>query len=281
MRFLTVLLIGLVITAQVYAAEDAGNQKPEKASNKETQSEKTPDVNTIVRKANHMAYYQGRDGTARVHMDIISKDGQKREIEFVILRKDVEEVGDQKYYVYFFRPYDVREMVYLVHKHDEIKKDDDRWLYLPSLDLVKRIAAGDKRTSFVGSDYLYEDVSGRSLELDKHELVKTTDEYFVVKNTPKKPEDVEFGYYDVWIDRKNFIPMKMEYYDKNGKLYRIIETKKVEKIQDFPTPVKSIVKNLKTGSETIMVYTDVKYDIDIGDIFTERYLRRPPREVRR
>jgi hypothetical protein len=172
-------------------------------------------------------------------------------------------------------------MVYMVHKHADVKKDDDRWLYLPALDLVKRIAAGDKRTSFVGSDFLYEDVSGRSLEEDTHELMETTDELFVVKNVPKQPDTVEFSYYNVSIDRKTHVPMKMEFYDKKGKVYRVIESQKVEKIQEFPTVVKSVVSDLNTGSRTEMEFSDVRYDVDLEDIFTERYLRSPPREARR
>jgi len=57
----------------------------------------------------------------------------------VILRRDVADGGDQKFYVYFLEPADVRKMVYMVWKHTD--RDDDRWLYLPALDLVKRIAA--------------------------------------------------------------------------------------------------------------------------------------------
>jgi len=169
----------------------------------------------------------------------------------------------------------------MVHKHADPDKDDDRWLYLPDLDLVRRIAAGDKRTSFVGSDFLYEDVSGRSLKEDTHELIKTTNEFFVVKNVPKKPDTVEFSFYNVSIDRKTFVPMKMEFYDKNNELYRVIESKKVEVIQKYPTVVKSLVSDLKTGSKTEMEFADVKYDIELEDIFQERYLRRPPREVMR
>jgi len=169
----------------------------------------------------------------------------------------------------------------MVHKHADLKKDDDRWLYMPALDNVKRIAAGDKRTSFVGSDFLYEDISGRSLQEDTHELIKTTEKLFIVRNVPNRPDTVEFSYYDVSIDRKTFIPMKMKYYDKKNKLYRIIESKKTEKIQGFPTVVKSIVSDLKTGGKTVMEFSNVKYDIKLKDIFTERYLRRPPREARR
>ncbi|MHC4166770.1 MAG: outer membrane lipoprotein-sorting protein [Planctomycetota bacterium] len=237
-----------------------------------------PDVETIVNKANVVAYYQGKDGKATVKMTITSKQGQKRTREFNILRKDVKDGGDQKYFVYFQKPADVRKMVYLVDKHTSKDRDDDRWLYMPGLDLVKRIAASDKRTSFVGSDFLYEDISGRSLDDDTHELIETTDKLFVVKNVPRQPDSVEFGYYNVSIDRKTFVPVKMEFYE--DKLYKTIESTKIEVIQGFPTVVKSVVSNLQTGSKTEMEFGKVKYDINLKDsIFTERYLRRPPREA--
>jgi len=242
----------------------------------------TPDAQTIVNKANLVAYYQGDDGKAKVRMVITSKGGTKRLREFVILRKDIEDGGDQNYFVYFHKPADVRRMTYMVHKHVRMDEDDDRWLYMPALDLVKRIAAGDKRTSFVGSDFLYEDVSGRSIEEDTHELVETTEQFYILKNVPKKPDTVEFSYFTVAVDRKTFVPVKMEFFDKQGKLYRTIEAKKIEKIQGFYTVLKAEVKDLKRQSKTEMEFSDVKYNIGLSrNIFSERYLRRPPREAMR
>ena len=270
MKAICITTFVLVFLLPIFAADE-----PNTAS-------EIPDVNTIVNKANLAAYYHGNDGKAKVNMTITSKQGQTREREFIILRKDIQDSGDQKYFVYFNKPADVRKMVYMVHKHAQLQKDDDRWLYLPALDLVKRIAAGDKRTSFVGSDFLYEDVSGRSLEEDTHELVDVNDRLFIVKNVPKNPDTVEFSYYNVAIDRKNFVPMKMDFYDKQGNLHRVIESRKVEVIQDFPTVVKSLVSDLKTGSKTEMEFSNVTYDIGLDeDIFTERYLRRPPTEAMR
>lgn len=249
-----------------------------------------PSVDEIVERANLAAYYQGQDGKSHVEMKITDSQGRTRERVFNILRLNEEKGGDQKYYVYFQEPSDVRRMVYMVHKHAGADADDDRWLYLPSLDLVKRIAASDKRTSFVGSDFLYEDVSGRSPALDTHELVKTTEDRYVLKNVPKRPEMVEFAYYLVEVDKATYMPMKMEYYDASGQLYRTIESKKVEKIEaeedgqkvEYPTVTESVVKDLKTGSETQMKFTDVKYNLGLNEnLFTERYLRRPPREAMR
>jgi hypothetical protein len=265
-QLLTVILV-LALSLPFVAAGENGASK------------EIPDVETIVNKANIVAYYQGKDGKAKVKMVITNKQNQKRQREFNILRKDSEDGGDQKYFVYFLKPADVRKMVFMVHKHADPDKDDNRWLYMPALDLVKRIAAGDKRTSFVGSDFLYEDVSGRSLKEDTHELIKTTDEFFVVKNIPKKPDTVEFSYYNVSIDRKTYVPIKMEFYDKDNKLYRVIESKKVEMVQKFPTVIKSVVSDLKTGSKTEMEFSNVKYNINLKNVFQERYLRRPPREA--
>lgn len=275
MRSLLAFLILFVFSMALFAADIT------------SESEKITDVQTIVTKANLVAYYQGQDGKSNVTMTITDKKGQTRLREFIILRKDIEDGGDQNYYVYFLKPADVRKMVFMVHKHIDINKDDDRWLYMPSLDLVKRIAASDKRTSFVGSDFLYEDVSGRNLIEDNHELMETNDQYYIVKNVPKAPDSVEFSYYNVSIDRQTFVPMKMEFYDKNNRLYRTIESQKVEmievkdgdKTEKLPTVVKSVVKDLNTGSTTDMEFNDVKYNINIGDVFTERYLRKPPMEA--
>jgi hypothetical protein len=167
-----------------------------------------------------------------------------------------------------------------VWKHAD-KNDDDRWLWIPALNLVKRIAPGDKRTSFVGSDFVYEDVSGRRLDQDTHELMETTDEFYKVRNTPKDPGSVEFAYYDVWIDKTTFLPRKAEYIDRNGKHYRTVEATKIETIQGYPTVTESVARDLITGSSTTNVFSDVEYSIGLNErIFTERFLRRPPREVR-
>lgn len=245
-----------------------------------------PTVEEIVEKSNRVAYYQGKDGRARVSMTITDSQGRKRSRQFIILRRDEPppagtgedddlHCGDQKFYVYFRRPADVNKMVFMVWKH--LERDDDRWLYLPALDLVKRIAASDNRTSFVGSNFFYEDVSGRNIEADVHELSKTTQNYYVLKNTPKDPKTVEFAYFNMWIHRGTFLPVKIEYYDERGEKYREYEALKVETIQGYPTVTKSRMKDLRTKGQTVNEYIDVSYNVGLPeDIFTERYLRRAP-----
>ncbi len=239
------------------------------------------DVAEIVDKANEAAYYQGFDGKASAHMSIVDSQGREREREFVILRHDLsEDLAGQKFYLYFNRPADVNKTAFMVWKN--IDRDDDRWLYLPALDLVKRIASSDKRTSFVGSHFFYEDVSGRNPAEDNHELIEETNDFYVVQSTPKDPNSVEFNHYKVWVHKTSFIPVKIEYFDSEGDVYRTYETLKVETIQDFITVIESRVTDTRIGGYTTLTFSDVSYNIGIGeDIFSERYLREAPRRLLR
>lgn len=246
----------------------------------------TPTVDEIVHRTNQAVYYAGQDGRAQVEMTITDNQGRERQRRMTILRKDTPQTdaiengayrGEQKFYVYFTRPADVNKMGFLVWK--KLDGDDDRWLYLPALDLVKRIAASDKRTSFVGSDFFYEDVSGRDIDEDHHELIDTTDNYYVLKNVPKDPSSVEFAYYTMYIHKGTFIPVQIEYYDAQDNQYRTARALEVETIQGHPTVTRASMENLKTGGKTVMEYNSVEYDIGLpDDIFSERFLRNPPKE---
>ena len=233
----------------------------------------------VIAKANQAAYYAGKDGRTAVQMTISDAQGGTRHRAFTILRMNSDD-DNQKFYVYFTAPADVRKMAYLVWKN--VGGEDDRWLWLPALNLKKRIAPGDKRTSFVGSDFLYEDVSGRSQEEDSHELIEVTDEHYLIKHVPKDPGTVEFAWYQTWIDRQTFLPMRAEYYEASGERYREVEALKVETVQGHPTVMVAEARDLRSGTSTRNEFSKVEYDLGLKDqIFTERFLRRPPREVTR
>lgn len=237
-----------------------------------------PDVSEIIARAERAAYFAGNDGIADVRMVIHDAGGSTREREFRILRWNGEG-RQQKFYVFFTRPADVRNMAYLVWKHGD-GRDDDRWLWLPSIGRVNRIAPGDKRTSFVGSDFVYEDVSGRDPNDDHHELVETTDEHWKIKSTPKNPGSVEFAFYHVWIDRETHLPLRAEYTDARGNVYRRVTANEIEVIDGHPTVVVSTVEDLNRNSKTVNTFSNIRYDVGLNEnIFSERFLRRPPREA--
>lgn len=238
------------------------------------------DGKQIIEKSLISYYYPGDDGKAVISMELIDKKGGIRKREMVMLRINVnkEKGGDQKFFVYFKEPGDVREMTFMVHKHPG--KEDNRWLFVPSVKLVRRIAADDKRSSFVGSDFTYEDVSGRHVTQDTHSLEREESldgvDTYVVKSVPN--DRVEYAHKLTWVRKDNFLAVKEEYFDGKGELFRRFTAKDIKDVDSFPTPMTRIMEDLKAGTRTVITIDEATYNLSLKDNdFSERRMRRPPR----
>jgi outer membrane lipoprotein-sorting protein len=255
-------------------------------SNKAIGQDKQLSPIQIIENSQIAFYYQGDNMKADVVMELIAQGGGKRTRVMTMLRFNETKGGNQKYFMYFHKPGDVRRMTFMVYKYPT--EEDDRWIFVPAVHLIKRIASDDKRSSFVGSDFTYEDVSGRDVASDSHSLLRSEklegQDCFVIESIPKEP--TEYTKRLSWIDKKTFLPLKEEYYDAQNELYRIFTANKIEDIKVsegtddniFPTITHRTMKNLKTGHRTEVVYKSVSYNLGLKDKdFSERHMRRPPR----
>ena len=234
----------------------------------------------IIQRSQAAFFAAGDDLKARVVMKLINQAGKERLREMTMLRRNLE-AGDQKYFIYFHRPADVREMTFMVWRYPG--RDDDRWLFVPAIKLVRRIAADDSRSSFVGSDFTYEDVSGRDRAADTHALsreeVLDGQTCYVVESTPKEEKGADYARKVAWIDQQSFLPLKEEYYNRRNEVYRVFTADEVKEVGGFPTVVRRTMKDLRKGHRTEVAYTSVEYDLGLSErLFSERSLRRPPAE---
>jgi outer membrane lipoprotein-sorting protein len=235
---------------------------------------------TEIMKKSHMAYYYaGDDGVAEVTMTLVNSKGKERIREFTMLRLDNEDGGNQKYYTYFKKPSDVARTSFMVHKSAE--GNDQRWIYVPAIDLIRPISADDKNSSFVGSDFSYEDVSGRHWNEDNHTLKGEAEVdgkgVWIIESAPKE----EYGGFArrlSYIDKVSMLPLKEEYFDKKDILIKLFTAVEIEDFDGITTMSTRKMEDVKGGSHTIVEFSAIEYNQGLtDDIFTERYLKNPPR----
>jgi len=237
----------------------------------------------IIKKAHMNAYYQGDDGRAQMVMKAYAKGSDKPIVKlFYMMRLDIEEGGKQMFYIYFVKPSDIKGTTFLVHKY--IDKDDFRRLYIPASDKVIPIAGSRKQDPFMGSDFTYEDVSGRYYTRDNHSLLGSEKmlgyDCHVTESVPKEKEKT-IAKMKAWIDKKTFIPIRVDFYNHDGVVYRTYESKDIKDIDGFPTIMERVMTSPLNGTKTIIKINPEKVNYNIGlkeDIFSERSLKNPPME---
>jgi hypothetical protein len=223
-------------------------------------------------------FYQGGSLQARVKMSLMTSDGNKRLRELTMLRVNLQGGKSQRYFMYFHSPADISRMAFLVYKHPNM--ESDRWLFVPDLGLVQRIASKDASSSFVGSDFSYEDVSGRNVGADRYKLVKE-DLYdkkpvFVIESTPITP--AAYKKKISWIDKSTFLPLKEEFYDIQNQIFKVFTAEEIKPIDGIQTITKRLMKNVKSGHQTSVEFSDIRYRVPLKPVdFNERALRSPPK----
>ncbi len=245
-------------------------------------AQEAPTAEQIVERSLKAFFYQGDDFKTKVTMELFDQAGHKRTRVLTMLRKNAAGGWNQKYFIYFHEPGDVRGITFMVWKYPG--KEDDRWIFVPAVDLVRRIAASDKRSSFVGSDFTYEDVSGRDLDADTHSLLRSERlgerDCYVIQSVPKEP--LEYAKKIAWIARDIYLPVKEEYYSAQGELLKVFSADRIDNLSGakatFPTVLKRTMKNLKTGHRTEVTFGTAVYNVGLkDDDFSERYMRNPVR----
>src|SRR3990172_11909951 len=159
-----------------------------------------------------------KDSKSESAMTLINESGQKRERKSTGVSKLQTNGIDNMRLIKFISPADVKGTSNLMIEHSD--GDDDIWIYLPALKKVRRLVSSNKKDSFVGTDFSYEDVIGQKVEEWDHRLVKeeevTGQPCYVIESLPKN-ETVKsnsgYGKRTTWIRKDNFVMIKGEILD--------------------------------------------------------------------
>jgi outer membrane lipoprotein-sorting protein len=160
---------------------------------------------------------------------------------------------------------------------DTGKSGSNQWIFLPSLGKVRRIAGSEGGSSFMNTDFSYDDIAStdRDPDLDSHTILREENlngkACYVIESRPK---DSSYQYSKMiqWIDKSNKVPYKIELYDRRGTHVKTLEILELKDIQGRLSPTKTRMTTIGGGNTTINVEI-LKYDDPIPDsVFSTAYL---------
>jgi len=230
--------------------------------------------------------YDREDGDNRIsdmQMILIDKNGKKRIRELKGFSKD--KGIDSLSLMFFTAPSDVKDTGFLSYDYDAAEQDDDQWLYLPALRKTKRIASGDKKGSFMGSDFSYGDMTKRSVSLYDYKILKEKKVRghltWVIEVVPKEQEIVDkYGYSKsvVFVRQDNYFTIQAVHWVVKGKKLKYMQVSKLDLIDNIWVATESTMttkKGKKTLHKTILKYDNLKFNQDLKpDFFSVRQLEK-------
>lgn len=209
----------------------------------------------------------GDDRQGTLTMTLINKRGSRR---VRVLEQVAKDYGmDRKSLITFRNPADVEGTKFLSWTYDKIGKDDDKWLYIPSMKKVRRISGTANNDFFMGSDFTYDDIDmgRRNIGKDTHTMLgeeKRGDyECWKVEYVPVNKEDPVLRRV-VWIDKKTRLVVHLEYYEKEG-LTRVYDVLKLQEQQGFWSVQQAEMNNIADEHKTLVEFGPFIYDQGLGD----------------
>jgi hypothetical protein len=227
----------------------------------------------------------GRDSRMDMTMRIVDRQGRVRErsLQLTALRGTAG-AGD-RLLLRLTAPGDIKGTGFLVWEHT--KGDDERFLYLPALGRVRRIAGAEKQESFVGSDLSYEDIGGRELDDYNYTFAAGDAQWtapdgrtHAVWHLESKATDSNARYpRAVSVVRKdNFVVVAAEVFNRRNEREKSYQVRALQQIQGIWTATDVVMRNDLQRTRTELLVARALYNTGLTpDDFSRRVLEQGAR----
>ena len=234
----------------------------------------------------------GKDSRSSMRMKLFDRHNRVREraLSLVALRgrdapgaQPTAPDGD-RLLIRFTYPNDIRGTGFLVWEHPHA--DDERFLYLPSLGRVRRIAGSEAQESFVGSDFTYEDIGGR--EFDDYSYAFAAPDGQSATWTPpgsgpprpawrlesrRKDASAEFPRVVSLVLKDSFVVVGADVYNRRNEKQKVYTVRRIEQIEAIWTVMESEMTNGIEKTRTELVVESMDYNVGLKEAdFSRREL---------
>ena len=155
-----------------------------------------------------------------------------------------------------------------------LKRKKEMWSWQPRAQRVIKMPPSMMMQSWMGSDLTNDDLVRQSSTVRDYTHKKLKKEKlegrlcYQIELTPKPNAPVVWGKVIMWVDVKDYLQMKTEFYDEDEYLVNTILGKKVKKLGGKLLPsLMEIIPADEEGHKTTLEYTSMKFNVKLKDSF--------------
>jgi outer membrane lipoprotein-sorting protein len=225
-----------------------------------------PDATGIMDKTRELTLTGSLSAT--VSLTITEKNGTVRNRTISMLTKSYTG-GTEKRLIKFTEPADVKGTSMLIT--DNKDKADEMWIYLPALKKTRRIVSTEKGKSFMSSEFSNADFSSPALAdfSNRHLQGSGSNGQWIIESkplTPEKADEYGFSRKVSYIGSENSQVRKIEFYNFDNELFKIVEIKAVQPGENGRYIVKDMTaKNLLNGRGSEIKFSNIAMNSKIDD----------------
>jgi hypothetical protein len=228
----------------------------------------------------------GRDARSSMQMRLFDRQNRKRERTLTLLAMEgvkgkADGIGD-RLLMRFTYPNDIAGTSFLVWERDGA--EDERFLFLPALGRVRRIAGSERQESFVGSDFTYEDIGGRALEDYTYALLDAnatftdadgrTHPAYQLESRARQA-DALYPRVVSLVRKDNFVVVRAEIFNRRNEREKEYKVLRLEQVKGIWTAMSVVMTNELDRTRTEMTSTSVDYNVGLKESdFSRRELER-------
>ena len=225
------------------------------------------DARDLVRRADEHA--RGRTSQAEMTMTVVRPTWQ-REMSMKTWSE-----GNDLALVLITAPAKEKGIVYL-------KRGKEVWNWIPSVERTIKMPPSMMSQSWMGTDFTNDDLVKESSIVEDYIHVLAGDTLIdgrtchKVAMTPKPDAAVVWGKVLLWIDRKDFLMLRAEYYDEYGVLVNTLVSSDVKLMGGRLLPTRTeMIPADKPGNKTVIVHRSLVFDQPIPEgFFTTQHITR-------
>ena len=227
----------------------------------------------------------GKDGRSTIRMKLFDRQGRVRERALSTLTMKGgpgRPVPGDRSLTRFTYPNDINGTGFLVWENPN--GDDERFLYLPSLGRVRRIAGNETQDSFVGSDFTYEDIGGREFSDYTYKLLDESSTWtapdgsvhpaYRLESRAKAPS-ARFPRVVSLVRKDNFVVVHAEIHNKRDELQKTFDVKKLDRVSGIWTVLEMVMADASQRTRTELTVEKIEYNVGLKETdFSRRELER-------